>query len=1118
MRYRLGLDVGTASLAIAAVSLDAENQPQDLVWRTIRIFSEPLENDQGKLKSKKATRREARMQRRQIDRRRARAKRISALGNLLGLTSQSRQPGNGTNLLQLRALAARERVDLNDLLRIFLRMAKRRGYAGEFRPKKEGAKLGEVEGGSNDLKADMRQLAETKGVETVTLGEYLYHRLQQGLPTKLKVKENNSDTSTSLPNLYALRGQVEAEFDHLWQTQTAYHPVLNSAHNGQSLKTIFHKAIFHQRPLKAVGGMVGQCSLEPTLPRAPRAQPAFQRFRIEKTLADLRWGAGKRAEVLSVQQKNIIRQLLDEKEKVSFTAIYKALEKAGCPKLDTRGLNLEGLSRDELHGHKTNHVFHKLGLESEWRKLGERTQVQAINFLADLGSPEQLDDPNWHTRFVKRVKTDKKDKDGKWIYEEQPRQLDQSFVDFINLLKQNEKFDRLSKMHFDGGRASYSIKALNRLTEWLSEPWWPGDYSGEMRVDEDAAIRVCYPQLQAKPSAQLARLPAPKPTGNAVVDGSLRQIRYEVNRMLEKLGAPPAEIVVEMAREMSLGLTRRNKLETENAKNRRARLDAEEAIRGANATVTPSRVRRYLLWREQGEKFCPYCERPINLEDALNGAETEYEHILPRTLTQVGMKRSEIVLTHRSCNQEKGNRTPWEAWGDGRNPARWEVVEQRAAWFENNRQYRKAKLLRLKDYEAEVLTDESIIGFADRQFHQTSWIAKEAALWLQSICSAPVSVSRGQLTAMLRRKWKLETVIPEARIAEGLPVLDEDNNVITPEEFERYKPIWEGHRAPSRELHTDRKLNKRIDHRHHLIDAIVIALTSRGLFQDMARRYKLESENCAEGERPRLKTPEPPLKTVREAALDAVRDCPLTIKPDCYPDGAMFQGTAYGVAQKDGEDKLRLTLRQSLAELVDRKKGTVEQARKAIASIVSDDIRSIVSKTFETRISEGKSASAALAEPIYQEQFGKLLPIKKVRCYTPYSAEETIPIVHTSRDGRQHKKYLRHAGYAYMEVSEDENGDPDPKLVTIQQAMKSKGKSIPLGMVRYHKGDLIEDITNGNRYVIKKFSASDGKKARPTIIALRQTEAVSDVGKIKQEGGRLDFFKERLQNIRRIEQ
>lgn len=79
MRYRVGLDVGTASLGLAAVSLDENNNPIDLIWKHIRIFDEPLEKSQEGLKSKKAGRRAARMQRRQIDRRLGRTKRISAL-------------------------------------------------------------------------------------------------------------------------------------------------------------------------------------------------------------------------------------------------------------------------------------------------------------------------------------------------------------------------------------------------------------------------------------------------------------------------------------------------------------------------------------------------------------------------------------------------------------------------------------------------------------------------------------------------------------------------------------------------------------------------------------------------------------------------------------------------------------------------------------------------------------------------------------------------------------------------------------------------------------------------------------------------------------------------------
>jgi CRISPR-associated endonuclease Csn1 len=828
--------------------------------------------------------------------------------------------------------------------------------------------------------------------------------------------------------------------------------------------------------------MVGKCGLEPTLPRAPRAQLAFQRFRIEKTLSDLRWGAGKRALKLSAEQKAVIRQLCDEREVVKFDAIYKALETKACPKPDGKGLNLERLSRDELPGNKTNYVFRTLDLHAQWLALDERTQIQVINFLADLGSPEQLDDPHWHTRLAKTDGT--------------PRQLPKPFIEFIDQLKAKEKFDRLSKMGFEGGRASYSIKALKTLTDWFDNPWWPDGRQGEMRPEEEAAICVCYPHISNKSVTQQSRLEAPPITGNAVVDGSLRQIRYIINRMIQDLDAPPDEVVIEMAREMSVGVSKRNERESENTKNRRARVDAETEIRNHGVTVTPSRVRRYLLWKEQGQGHCAYCSKTITLADALSGAETEYEHILPRSLTQVGLKRSEIVLAHRNCNQEKSNRTPYQAWGH--DAELWAVIKGRAKYFADNKHFRKAKLLLLEDFEAEVLTDESIDGFADRQFHQTSWIAKEAAQWLQTICKTPVSVSRGELTAMLRRKWKLDTVIPEARITETLPILDEEGKVISPEDFEKFREVWEGHKV-DKMRHTDRKLNKRIDHRHHLIDAITIALTSRGMFQKMARQYKVDSERVAQGFKARLEVTEPPLKNVRELALAAVKECPLSIKQDRYPDGAMFQDTAYGIAVKEGEDKSRLTLRIAIIDLIDRKKGTVEQARKAIHSIVSETIREIISKVFEERISTDIAAPAALAEPIYQSLYGKYIEIKKVRCFTGNYADDVMIISHTSKDGRVHFKRLPNAGYAYLEVEISEGRlIGQPKLVNIQQAMKRKRYPVQEGMMRLHKGDTLLDSKDGKKYRIGYFTA-EGNLFLIPIIDPRAFDAIQEPGSGKKK-------------------
>jgi CRISPR-associated endonuclease Csn1 len=1131
MRYRVGLDVGTASLGVAAFSIDAENNPIDLAWKHIRIFDEPLEKSQAGLKSKKAGRRAARMQRRQIDRRLSRTKQIAALAKLIHLEALP-SLDSGRTLLEIRAKAAREQIDLSDLMRIFVKLGKRRGYGGAFRPKKEGAVLGEVEGGNNDLNKAMALIAESRGMPFITLGEYLYERWQQGLPTKLKIKEKR-DKEDELQNLYALRNQVEAEFEQIWQTQAAFYPELNSLHDGKTVKEAFKHAIFYQRPLKAVGGMVGQCGLEPTLARAPRTQLAFQRFRIEKTLADLRWGAGKRADKLSAAQRAVIRQLCDEKEVVKFDAIYKALTAADCPKPDGKGLNLERLSRDEIPGNKTNHVFNKLGLGDAWQALDERTQIQAINFLADLGSPEQLDDPLWHTRFAKVDGT--------------PRQLPEAFVAFINEFKKHEKFDHLSKIQvgaakFDGGRASYSIKALKNITEWLDNPWWPADWSdqqdGAKNVDEESAIRACYREQlkQQRKISLLDKLDAPPATGNAVVDGSLRQIRYVMNRMIQELGEPPEQIVVEMAREMSVGVSKRNERESENNKNRTARKKAEDAIQGANVTVTPSRVRRYLLWVEQGEGHCPYCSKKINLGDALNGAETEYEHILPKSLTQVGLKRSEIVLAHRSCNQEKGNMTPYQKWGQ--DAERWQVIQMRAKFFADKKAFRKAKLLLLEDFENEVLNDDSIAGFADRQFHQTSWIAKEAAQWLQSVCKTPVSVSRGEMTAGLRRKWKLETVIPQARAEEGLPILDEEGAVITPEDFAKYRDVWEGHKVLAnhgkldKARHTDRRLDKRIDHRHHLIDAITIALTSRSLFAQMARQYKLDSERVGLSEKPRLRIGEAlPLKNVRELALKAVRECPLSIKPDRNPDGAIFKDNPYGRAYSEKDDCFMLTKRAKLGDLVfdlKEKKGkdgapkkTVEQqARENILTIVSNQTRQIVLTEFERRFKEGKTVEETMQEPIYQSIFGKKIEIKKVVCFSVYSAEDAAPIEHINRKKptKPFFKYLRDDGYAYMEIVKNEHSASTARLVDIQEGMQEKGKKEPQNVTRYYKGDVIEDLTTGLKYRIKKFAAGASDNPRPKIIAIRYTESASNIDLVKKAAGRIEFIDEGLLAIKLVNQ
>jgi len=164
---------------------------------------------------------------------------------------------------------------------------------------------------------------------------------------------------------------------------------------------------------------------------------------------------------------------------------------------------------------------------------------------------------------------------------------------------------------------------------------------------------------------------------------------------------------------------------------------------------------------------------------------------------------------------------------------------------------------------------------------------------------------------------------------------------------------------------------------------------------------------------------------------------------------------------------LRLSLRQPVARLGKAQgKTNLEAARKAIANIISDNVRRIIAETFEVRIAQGMEAGASLTQPILHPFYGKL--IRKVRCFETY-AEDAQPIGFTSRHG-EHRKYLINAGYAYLELCTD--GSREPRLVKTRDAMHEKGKPTPQNSMRIYKGDVVMDSKDSLLYKACFFKAA----------------------------------------------
>lgn len=807
----------------------------------------------------------------------------------------------------------------------------------------------------------------------------------------------------------------------------------------------------------------------------------MQAFRIEKQIADLRWG---HAQPLCPEQRAVIRERLRSQREVKFPTLYKALEKARCPGPEGRELNLTHGDRESLTGDCTAAAMKSLGLLERWQELEEGHRASVINLLADMGSPDVFDSPEWDEKLSGAKK-------------KKQRRINPEVKAFIDAMVETGKFDRLAKMKFDGGRSSYSIKALKKLVPIMEEGG----------VDEHEAISRAYPDSNPTVPTELeTELPPHKPTGNAVVDVALGQVGREVNAAIATLGITPSEIVIELSRDMKTGLTKRGEITKKMRGNEKRRREAADKIRKCtDKEATESQIKRYLLWQEQGEGDCPYCEERIILSDAINGGATEYEHILPRSLTRIGKKRDFLVLAHKKCNQEKKDMTPWEAWY-GKDEQRWDIVQRRAEQFEagykvnidgKERTFKhkgKARQLLLKDFEKGTL-DETLIGdFSDRQFQETAWIAKACSKWLRSICPN-VSVSRGLLTAHLRRIWKLDTVIPEVRYEENLPVFDDDyqpnkkesdqqENKISKQDFTKHRRYWEGH-SDDPKVRTHRRLNKRIDHRHHLVDALVIALTTRGLYQRMARHHQQVTES---GRRALRLHADPELADVREQTLDLVRTCRPSHRPDRWLAGKMFKENPYEIRKDNGTSfYVQRTAVENLARSRGGKDASVRDVCKSIEKILPESTRNIVSREFEARIKKGKTPKQALADiqhPLYKTC------VRRVRLRHT-KAGNAVRVEHGNRQTDLYQ-YLEPEGYAYLEF--DRSGpNSDPRLVPLHEAMNSEGqRRSRSSVVRLYKKDTVRDSRDRKHYVIQQF-----KEKGPRLFLAPVTEAIADVGKVQ---------------------
>lgn len=843
--YRLALDLGSTSLGWAVLRLNSQQEPSAIMKAGVRIFSDGRNPKDGS--SLAVTRREARAMRRRRDRllkRKARMMHTLIRYGFFPADEAARKELQDLNPFELRARGLSEALAPEEFARALFHINQRRGFKSNRKTDKKDSDSGALKTAISKLK----QTLQNEGCATV--GEWLFKRQLAGQTVRARyrqtrmTREDGKSRIDKSYDLYIDRAMVEAEFDALWAKQSALNPGLFTEPARQDLKD----CLLHQRPLKPVSP--GRCSLLPDEPRAPLALPSVQRARIYQEVNHLRiLRPGLQDAPLTLAQRDQLVSALEQNHKRTFHQIKKLLDLG-----DAVQFNFEDPKRQELKGNATSATLaRKEFFGAAWFNLTAEEQDELVMALLTEENESKLI---------------------RWLQERTG--VDEARAETIAAAALPEGYGSLSRkalnlilpeLQRDVVTYAQAAKEAGFHHSHLSaNDEVPGrTFAIEKVIGETGEIKTLHVFKElpyygeflqrhvgfASPDAKPDDLPEKRfgRIANPTVHIGLNQVRVVVNALIRKYGHP-SEVIVEVARDLKQSREQRKEeqdRQTRNQqRNQQVRQDIAAVLGMAPDRVKPADIQKMILWSELSnnvaERRCPYSGVQISVQMLLSD-EVEIEHILPFSQTLDDSLNNKTVAMRRA-NRIKGNRTPWEARHDfAAQGWDYEGVLYRAAVMPRNKRYRFAE-----DGYAQWLRDDK--GFLARALNDTRYLSRVAREYLSLICPQNTRVIPGQMTAMLRAKFGLNNILG----------LDGEKN--------------------------------RNDHRHHAVDACVVAVTDQGMLQ----RFAQASASARARHLDRLVENMPlPWPTYREHVRRAVQHIWVSHKPDHGHEGGMHNDTAYGL-------------------------------------------------------------------------------------------------------------------------------------------------------------------------------------------------------------------------------
>ena len=998
-KHVLGLDLGVGSIGWCLIALDAQGDPAEILGMGSRVV--PLNNATdaadfsiGKAFTANQERTVRRTMRRGFARyqlRRYRLRRELAKVGMLPDAALIQLPLLELWELRERAATAGRRLTMPELGRVLCHINQKRGYR---HVKSDAAAIvgdeGEKKKDSNSAYlAGIRANDEKLQDEHKMVGQYFAEQLRQ----------NQSESPTGGIS-YRIKDQIFSrqryidEYDQIMAAQRVHYPDILT---DEFIRMLRDEVIFMQRPLKSCKHLVSLCEFEkqekvmrvqqddgkggrqlverkvkfgPKV--APKSSPLFQLCRIYEAVNNIRLTRpdGSPRDITPEERVKIVAHL-QSSASLSFAALKKLLKE-------------KALIADQLTS--------KSGLK------GNTTRVALAAALQPYPQYHRLLDMELETRMMTVQLTDEETGE---VTEREVAVVTDSYVRqplyrLWHILYSIEERDAMRRAlitqlgmteedldgglldqlyHLDFVKPGYGNKSAKFICKLLPQLQQGLGYS-------EACAAVGYRHSNSPTSEEI--------TERTLLDkipllqrNELRQPLVEkiLNQMINLVNALKAEygvdeVRVELARELKMSREERERMAEGNRRREKENKAIAEKIHECGLFPTKSRIRKYMLWEEAGEQ-CLYCGQILTLSQCLNGDDMEVEHIIPKSVLYDDSYGNKTCACRR-CNKEKGNRTALEyirakGWED-------EYME-RINGLLDKKAISYSKHQRLRWLKEDIPSD-----FLERQLRLTQYISRQAMAILQQGIRR-VSASEGGVTARLRSLWGYGKILHTLNL-------------------DRYDSMGETERV-SREGETTEKLrikdwSKRKDHRHHAIDALVVASTRQGYIQRLNRVSSESEREAMSGEiemRKATKTDklsllerwltQRPHLSVR-AVSDKVAEILISYRPGkrvvtrgrniylrhgkkcvqsglLVPRGPLSKETVYGQITVNGEPQI--------------------VCKYDLHSLKAKDVDYVVDLALRKRLKEllaqhGGKEKEAFAGDVYMDEAGTQGPIRSVRCFT----------------------------------------------------------------------------------------------------------------------------------------